>query len=272
MPHAFDAGYASEPFRTLVCDYPGTDVYPTACFRTEWGPVFHRGRLDGSARVLGIGQDPGQHENVVRRILIGEAGRRVQGLLTRLGVTSSYVVINTFLYSVYGSVPEKTARDPRLVAYRNRWLDALLIGSRVEAVIAFGAAADEAWRRWKQTPAGAAFSAAGYVHLTHPTQPESSSKGNKTALAKATQALLEGWNAALPALRTAIDHPDVAPSLVPYGAAWANGDRPPIPEQDVPPGLPAWMLEQDGWAARVGGTAPAKRRNLTLTVPQGVIS
>jgi uncharacterized protein (DUF427 family) len=34
----------------------------------EWGPVFHRGRLDGTARVLVIGQDPAAHEAVARRI------------------------------------------------------------------------------------------------------------------------------------------------------------------------------------------------------------
>ena len=37
-------------FRTLVRNYPDGDVYPVDDFRLEWGPVFHRGRLDGSAR------------------------------------------------------------------------------------------------------------------------------------------------------------------------------------------------------------------------------
>ena len=105
-------------------DYPEADVYPPGQFRVEWGPIFHRGRLDGSARVLVIGQDPAQHETIVRRILVGEAGRRLQGLLAKLGVTRSYVLVNTFLYSVYGSVKAATRRDPRLIGYRNRWLDA----------------------------------------------------------------------------------------------------------------------------------------------------
>jgi hypothetical protein len=48
---------------------PGPEAYPPRDFRVEWGPVFHRGRLDGSARLLVIGQDPGVHEAVVRRIL-----------------------------------------------------------------------------------------------------------------------------------------------------------------------------------------------------------
>ena len=83
------------------------------------GPIFHRGRLDGSARVLVIGQDPAQHETIVRRILVGEAGRRLQGFLAKLGVTRSYVLINTFLYSVYGSVKAATRRSAALVDYRN---------------------------------------------------------------------------------------------------------------------------------------------------------
>ena len=56
-----------------------------------------RGRLDGSARVLVIGQDPAQHEAIARRILIGEAGHRVQGLLAKLGIDHSYTMVNTFL-------------------------------------------------------------------------------------------------------------------------------------------------------------------------------
>ena len=71
--------------------------------------------------MLVIGQDPAQHETVVRRILVGEAGRRVQGLLAKLGITRSYVFINTYLYSVYGSVKAKTRKDPSLIDYRNRW-------------------------------------------------------------------------------------------------------------------------------------------------------
>jgi hypothetical protein len=69
----FDPAYGDDPWRTLVETYPGADVYPPADFRTEWGPIFHRGRLDGSARVLVIGQDPSAHESIARRILVGEA-------------------------------------------------------------------------------------------------------------------------------------------------------------------------------------------------------
>jgi len=47
MPHAFDPGYVAEPYLSLCAGYPEADVYPPDQFRVEWGPVFHRGRLDG---------------------------------------------------------------------------------------------------------------------------------------------------------------------------------------------------------------------------------
>ncbi|MDB5750829.1 MAG: hypothetical protein JWP65_1250 [Ramlibacter sp.] len=69
---------------------------------------------------------------MVRRILVGEAGRRVQGLLARLGVFRSYVFVNTFLYSVHGSVKGSTRRSAGIVDYQNRWLDALLVSIRLK--------------------------------------------------------------------------------------------------------------------------------------------
>jgi hypothetical protein len=271
MGRTYDPGYCEEPFRTLVQEYPGEDVYPPGQFRIEWGPIFHRGRLDGSARVLVIGQDPAQHETIVRRILVGEAGRRLQGFLAKLGITRSYVLINTYVYSVYGSVRAATRKNPLLIDYRNRWLDALMAGGRVEAVLALGTAAEEAWQFWKATPAGQAYGAA-FAPVTHPTQPESSSKNDRAKLALATKKLLDNWNAGLQALAPAISHPDVPGPLRLYGSAWTDGDRPAVPEIDFPAGLPVWMREQDGWAKRSGKDELAKRRNITIQIPKGVVS
>ena len=271
MPHAFDPGYVAEPYLTLCREYPEADVYPADQFRVEWGPIFHRGRLDGSARVLVIGQDPAQHETVVRRVLVGEAGRRVQGFLAKLGIARSYTIVNAYLYSVYGSVKTATKKGAALVAYRNRWLDALMAGGGVEAVVAMGQAAGEAWQLWKATPSGQASSVA-FAAVTHPTQPESASGGDKTKLAAETKKLLANWNSGLQILAPAVLHPDVATPLVPYGEAWVDGDRIGIPEADFPAGLPPWMHENDGWARRSGSDDLAKRRNLTVTVPLGVVS
>jgi hypothetical protein len=41
---------------------------------------------------------------------------------------------------------------------------------------------------------------------------------------------------------------------------------------DYPAGLPLWMQANDGWAQRVGKDQLAKRRNITLKVPKGVVS
>jgi uracil-DNA glycosylase len=271
MAHPFDPGYGQEPFQSLCADYPEAAVYPPGQFRLEWGPIFHRGRLDGSARILVIGQDPAQHETIVRRILVGEAGRRVQGFLAKLGITRSYVFVNAYLYSVYGSVKAKTRRDSALIEYRNRWLESLLVGRQVEAVLALGGAADEAWQVWRATAVGQSVQVA-YAAVTHPTQPESSSKRDKAKLAAATTKMLQNWNVALQALLPHVQHPDAPTPLVLYGESWADGDRVGIPEFDCPAGLPAWMYEHDGWAKRAGADVLEKRHNITITVPKGIIT
>ncbi len=179
MGHDFDPGYPRR-FTALVRNYPGPEIYPPTDFRTEWGPIFHRGRLDGSARVLVMGQDPATHETVVRRILVGEAGQRVQGFLAKLGITRSYVMVNAFLYSVLGQGGgERHKKDPAIAAYRNQWLDKLLVDSQVQAVVTLGRLAAEAFAMWRATPAGAS-STVAHAAITHPTFPESASAAGQT--------------------------------------------------------------------------------------------
>jgi uracil-DNA glycosylase len=175
-----------------VQNYPGEDVYPPGDIRTEWGPIFHRGRLDGSARVLVIGQ----HEAIVRRILVGQAGQRAQGFLAKLGITKSYVLINMFLFSVLGQGGGNAHKsDAKIAAYRHKWLDALLVNSQIEVVVALGTLAESAWNQYKATPAGNALSIT-FAKITHPTFPESS--GNDKAKVKAaTKTMLTNWNAGL---------------------------------------------------------------------------
>jgi uracil-DNA glycosylase len=272
MTQTFDPGPVGEPYASLVDAYPGADVYPPAAFRVEWGPIFHRGRLDGSARLLVIGQDPAQSEAVVRRILVGEAGHRTQGLMAKLGFVRSYVMINTFLYSVYGQTGgERHNDDPGIVGYRNGWLRAIFGANQIEAVIALGGLADDAWRKWKQTPVGQDYSP-GYQHVTHPTAPESSSGGDAARLKAAIAAMLQNWNNALAALHPSIEHPDTPVPLVPYGDAFKPGERIEIPEYDLPAGLPERMRSPAAWAQRVGSTALAKRGNITIAIPDGVLT
>ncbi|WP_441248339.1 uracil-DNA glycosylase family protein [Kitasatospora sp. McL0602] len=264
--HEFDPGYGREPYASLVRSHPGTETYPTTGFRTEWGPIFHRGRLDGSARVLVIGQDPAAHEAVTRRILVGTAGRRFQGFLAKLGITSSYVMINTYLYSVYGQQAGNAhAHDDAIAAYRNAWLDALTNDNPIEAVIALGGLADTAFRTWRTTPAGAAYSGA-YRHILHPTYPDSAASTGADR-AQAMAKMLTDWNSGLDALHGAIPTPDQPVPLVHYGTDLLPADLGTIPEADLPPGLPAWMRSDEPWASRQGATAADKRATIVVQIP-----
>src|SRR5690349_19937095 len=237
----FDPGYGDAPWADLCRGYPGADVYPASDFRVEWGPIFHRGRLDGSARVLVIGQDPAQHEAIVRRILVGEAGQRAQGFLAKLGITKSYVMINTFLFSVLGQGGGNAHKaDVKIAAYRHKWLDALLVNSQVEVVIALGTLAESAWNQYKATPAGNALSVT-FAKITHPTFPESSGKNDKAKAKAATKTMLMNWNAGLATLFNALTQRDISLSLIPYGDDFKDSEKLDIPDMDFPPGLPAWM-------------------------------
>src|SRR3954451_6343726 len=96
-------------------------------------------------------------ETIVRRILIGVAGHRVQGFLAKLGIDRSYVMLNALLYSAYNqSSAKKHVNDPVIVAYRNRWLSALTTSGSLEAVVAFGSLADAAWQEFAMSSERAA--------------------------------------------------------------------------------------------------------------------
>ncbi len=278
MPHDFDPGFPRR-FQTLVRNYPDGDVYPPDAFRLEWGPVFHRGRLDGRARIVVLGQDPATHETIARRILVGEAGQRLQGFLAKLGITTSYVMINTFLYSVYGQGGgERHKNDPKIAKYRNQWLDRLIVGQEVDAVVTLGQLANLAFQAWCATPKGRA-STVFQQAITHPTYPESASASGQTTKAEAMAKMLENWNTGLQALAPHIAHPDTPTPLRLYGETLTDADHAPIPEMDLPPGLPPWMRSLKAWASREAtgsAAAPtatdaakqeAKRATIVVEIP-----
>lgn len=265
MRREYDPGYRGR-YRRLVLSYPDESVYPADSFRVEWGPIFHRGRLDGSARVLVIGQDPATHETITRRILVGEAGQRTQGLLARLGVTRSYVFVNTFLYSVYGQGGgSRHIADPAITRYRNRWIDAIVKDQQIEAIITLGQLADQAYQSWRTTPLGAA-SGAAYVTVRHPTYPESASRSGSVTKTEAFGRLCQSWNDALDVLEGVVTADDPVP-LRHYGSTITADDLAPIPDIDLPPGLPPWMGDLDAWAGRTGADTQTKRATITVTVP-----
>lgn len=255
----FDAG-PTGTFKTLCKTYPDDTVYQGAHgFRALWGPIFYRGRANGTARILVIGQDPAQTEAVTRRILSGQAGRRVQGFVEKLGFNRRYLMVNAFLYGIYNqSMAMPHLHDPAIEAYRNKWLDAAFAPGRIEAVVTFGNAAYEAWQAYKATPNGQAVTA--YHHRAlHPTADEKSDTITR-------QDLLDNWNKALSNVHGHITDPDVTKPLVLYGSDFKPEELPEIPSRDLPMGLPAWMRSTDYWAT-LPATPGTQRANVAITVP-----
>src|SRR4051794_26188420 len=210
----FDAGPvgASTPrFLTLLDGAPVLPAYPWEGFRREWGPIFYRGRLDGTARVLVIGQDPGQHECIGRRILVGEAGQRVQGFLRKLGITRSYAMVNSFLFCCYTKEAAIDFRDHLTIrGDRDAWIGAILETSPVEVVVAFGGAARQAYKGYLSRRTGSLGRPDPVVvEVLHPTAPV------------ATKSMLTDWNKGLATAFPALTARDAAtPSLVKYGTSF----------------------------------------------------
>jgi hypothetical protein len=199
-------------------------------FRLEWGPHYYRGRLDGSAKALIIGQDPAADENVARRILVGDAGQRVQGFLAKLGLTRSYVMINAFLYCIFGQFDQELqtfAGRPSVTQWRNQLLGALATPN-LQVILAFGQAAQHIVDAW---PGSGQFANSGRLfRLLHPTaRPESAVRSN--------------WSGQLNAIAAKLTaDPDGNRNLAPYtGSAFKKSDLADIPARDLGFGAPAWM-------------------------------
>lgn len=139
-------------------------------FRWQFGPVFYRGRLgDGQARVLVVGQDAGSDEALAHRSFVGESGSRMQNLLDQIGITRSYLFLNTFVYSItgqFGGRLEDLALDPDspLAQHRNRLFDYAADRNDLRLVVAVGRAAREAVLAWNRSRGGTGEAQGGGLH------------------------------------------------------------------------------------------------------------
>jgi hypothetical protein len=197
-----------------------------ARFRMNWGPIYYRGRLDGSAKVICIGQDPAADENVARRILVGSAGQRVQGFLRKLGINKSYVMVNTFLYGLKGQINAEAktiSSSASIKNWRNQLLD-MLKTAQTQAVIAFGSGAHQVVDLW---PGAAALFVAKPLHPSFREDAE----------------LRANWNTWLPQIRPHVTpDPGVTPDTTLYtGSKFKKTDLENIPARDLPFGVPKWM-------------------------------
>ena len=199
-------------------------------FWTAWGPVFYRGRLDGSARLLCIASDPGPTERIAHRTLVGDAGQRVQGFLAKLGLTRGYLLVNAFPYALHPSWGFQAAEllaEPEQQNWRNDFYDAVRPND-VEAVVAFGANAQKALDLWPGKPQAPA------ERIPHPSSRDES-------------ALLDAWHDAIGRLRQHVTPDSDGDADGPnYGSSFEESDYAPIPRRDLPFGVPEFLGDDAG--------------------------
>jgi uracil-DNA glycosylase len=199
--------------------------HPKGRFRLDFGPVYYRGRLDGTARVVVLGQDPAANEILGHRIFVGRSGQRIQGFLKKLGITRSYTMLNMFLFSVFGQVDSQLraiALEDPILSYRNAFLNRLADENPIEAIVSVGKGAQFVVEKW---PGSQAFPV---VEIIHPAAPNESM-------------LLASWNSALEKLRNIVGPDDgIQPDPDSYGTTFLPKDISPIPRYDLPFGMPDW--------------------------------
>lgn len=84
-------------------------------FRWLFGPMFYRGRLTSeSVKVFVVGQEGAQDENVSNRSFTGSTGTKMQNFLNSIGITQSYLFMNTFVYTIFGQYTNFKVEPPRI--------------------------------------------------------------------------------------------------------------------------------------------------------------
>ncbi len=199
--------------------------HPSQRFRTAFGGVLYRGRLDDTARILVIGQDPSTDEALARRAFVGSAGQRLQKFLNKIGITRSYIIINAFAYSITGQFDTQMkgiSLEPPLKTFREGLMDTILDRNPIEAILTFGAGARHAVENWGNPRQVRVF------NLVHPTAPEVTTHPS--------------WNENLPVITGFIEPDD--PQIVDLSTYSGNWDKTmhhaDIPRYDLPYGLPSW--------------------------------
>jgi uracil-DNA glycosylase len=219
-------------------------------FWYDWGPVFYRGRLDGSARLLCIASDPGPTERIAGRTLVGDAGQRVQGFLRKLGLTRSYACVNAYAYALLPSRSMSAIpilSEPEQLSWRNE-LFAMIIGPELQAIVTFGLQARIAVELMTPPPA------VMIKKVPHPSSRD------------ATKLVTE-WRAAVADLRLVVTpDPDGSSSEPNYGERFSESDYAPVPRRDLPFGVPSWL----GDDAR-GRQSRPKRRNTVERDPADLL-
>jgi uracil-DNA glycosylase len=130
-------------------------------FRWHFGPMFYRGRLgDNQVRVLVIGQEGAQDESLSHRAFTGGTGARMQHFLNCMGITRSYLFLNTFVYPIFGQYGASKLRwlaqnaDSPIARQRHELFNYVLERNDVHLIIAVGRAAKESVVAWVESRGG----------------------------------------------------------------------------------------------------------------------
>jgi hypothetical protein len=232
---------AMKTFMDATPDYKAA-VGDSTTFWYAFGPVLYRGRLDGSARVLCIASDPGPTECLpfMRRTLVGDSGQKTQGFLAKLGLTRSYVLTNAFAVAMRPSQKTKGLQvlrnNPAIRAARHGLYERLL-GGGVQAIIAFGDVAHEAYDLWAAS--NPSVKAIPSLKLAHPAAVDRSGSGNDSAL--------KDWVKAVKKLRTIVSADADGDASGPnFGDYFTEIDYARIPRWDLPSMAPAYAGD-DSW-------------------------
>ena len=195
-------------------------------FWYNWGPIFYRGRLNKKkVKLLVVASDPGPTERLIGRSLIGDAGQRVQGFLTKVGLTKSYLCLNAHPYSLHPSkfsAGKRLLDDEPFVKWRERLFNKT-VGPNLEAIVAFGSQAQKAVDLWASKPAVPLY------NIPHPSSRD-------------PEKLAREWGEAVTDIRTFITPDDPAGLALPnYGVEHTHADYASIPRRDLPFGTPHFI-------------------------------
>jgi uracil-DNA glycosylase len=224
-------------------------------FRWHFGPMFYRGRLEGgAARVLVVGQEGAQDESLAHRSFVGGSGAKMQHFLYWIGITRSYLFLNTFVYPIFGQYTADLrwlAQNPAspIVQHRHALFEHLASINNLELVVSVGTAAKEAIATWIQMRGGSLPGNARSIHVLHPGAAAAGSISQvRTSFVKAVNQIGR-WTR---------DHPGW---LRPDADGSPQFDKTyvfrssPIPFRDLPFGMP--------WRLGFGGTTSNRRDGQT---------
>ncbi len=224
-------------------------------FRWHFGPMFYRGRLgDNQVKVLIVGQEGAQDESLSHRSFTGGTGGRMQNLLNHLGITRSYLFMNTFVYPIFGQYDG----DNRLIAqhpdspvrkHREELFDYVVARNDLQLVVAVGLAAKESIASWVESHGGTADPGALHeadasvirpgLRLVGVLHPGGAGKGGAVTRIKASFVAaieqIEAWSGVEPGWLPVDDDGARQPA-----AAYTYSSD-PIPFRDFPYGSP-WRL------------------------------